>query len=311
VRCSRATDVVNYDETALRFDCRGASLVGVLAVPQRPAQIGVVVVVGGPQYRVGSHRQFVLLARRLAEGGIACLRFDYRGMGDSEGALLGFEHVAEDIRAAIDQLCARVPSVKNVVLWGLCDAAFSIMVFAPTDCRVSGVALFNPWVRSVAGEAEAKIKHYYFRRAMNKEFWRKFLAGKVNVRESVSSFSEYLRLWARSAAPAKPRVPTSLPFRFGSAMLQYRHPILIGLSGRDPVGAEFRMACAKAGPLSELARCPNVTTFEVPQADHTFSAARWRDEVVAATVRWLEGAFPADERRAMQRLPERERIGNA
>ena len=47
---------------------------------------GVLIVTGGPQYRAGSHRQFVLLARFLAARGMAVLRFDYRGMGDSEGA---------------------------------------------------------------------------------------------------------------------------------------------------------------------------------------------------------------------------------
>jgi alpha/beta superfamily hydrolase len=47
----------------------------------------VLVIVGGPQYRAGSHRQFTLLARSLAEQGFAVLRFDYRGMGDSTGAM--------------------------------------------------------------------------------------------------------------------------------------------------------------------------------------------------------------------------------
>ena len=77
--------LVSAIEQALTFDCDGERLVGVVAVPERPVPVGVLIVVGGPQYRAGSHRQFVHLARRLAGAGIAAMRFDYRGMGDASG----------------------------------------------------------------------------------------------------------------------------------------------------------------------------------------------------------------------------------
>jgi len=57
-------------ERALRFRCQSEWLYGILHLPQQPVARGVLIVVGGPQYRVGSHRQFVLLARYLAERGI-------------------------------------------------------------------------------------------------------------------------------------------------------------------------------------------------------------------------------------------------
>ena len=110
-------------EEALVFGCDRDSLVGVLAVPDAPASRGVLIVVGGPQYRAGSHRQFTLLARDLAASGIASLRFDYRGMGDSSGEARTFESVNEDIGCAIDRLIEAVPAVNQVIIWGLCDAA--------------------------------------------------------------------------------------------------------------------------------------------------------------------------------------------
>ena len=54
-------------EIPLAFPCQQDSLIGILHRPERPRRTGVVIVVGGPQYRVGSHRQFTLLARYLAE----------------------------------------------------------------------------------------------------------------------------------------------------------------------------------------------------------------------------------------------------
>ena len=143
-------------EDAVVFQCEGASLVGILHVPERePARIGVLVIVGGPQYRVGSHRQFVLMARSLAQSGYAVLRFDYRGMGDSDGEMRTFESVASDVRAAIDELLRRVPSLTGVALWGLCDAASVSLMYCTQDARVKGVAIANPWVRSQAGQAQS------------------------------------------------------------------------------------------------------------------------------------------------------------
>ena len=76
---------MNVSETALVFDCVGETLVGVLTTDSPLAETGVVLVVGGPQYRAGSHRYFVQLARALAGAGFPTLRFDCRGMGDSSG----------------------------------------------------------------------------------------------------------------------------------------------------------------------------------------------------------------------------------
>ena len=72
-----------------------------LPAPDAPQQnTGVVIVVGGAQYRVGSHRQFVQMARLLAAAGYPVLRFDFPGMGDSPGAPVAFEDSAPHIAAA-------------------------------------------------------------------------------------------------------------------------------------------------------------------------------------------------------------------
>ena len=77
------------EERALEFDCEGESLVGILSGARSGVRRGVLVVVGGPQYRAGSHRQFTLLARHLAEYGLPALRFDYRGIGATSPVVLG------------------------------------------------------------------------------------------------------------------------------------------------------------------------------------------------------------------------------
>jgi len=102
-------------------------MLGIVNVPDPPPRRGVVFVVAdGPQYRIGAQRQFVSLGRSIEAHGYAALRFDYRGMGDSEGHHRGFLHVDSDIRAAVDALIANVPTVEEVVLWGECDGVIPI-----------------------------------------------------------------------------------------------------------------------------------------------------------------------------------------
>ena len=77
---------MNVVEDAVCFDCAGERLLGVLARPacsdKESSEVGVLIVVGGPQYRVGCHRQFLLLARRAAAAGYPVFRFVYRGVGE-------------------------------------------------------------------------------------------------------------------------------------------------------------------------------------------------------------------------------------
>ena len=145
-------------ESVEAFRCDGAQLWGILSRPvagQTESSIGVLIVVGGPQYRVGSHRQFVLLARALARHGFPALRFDYRGMGDSEGNTRDFEGAGPDLLAALDALCTACPGLTRVVVWGLCDAASAALMFATADQRVAGIVAVNPWARSAASLAAA------------------------------------------------------------------------------------------------------------------------------------------------------------
>ncbi|MEO7495060.1 MAG: hydrolase 1, exosortase A system-associated, partial [Massilia sp.] len=157
---------MHYEEKALSFACHGQQLIAIASLPATSSRRGVLIVVGGPQYRVGSHRQFALLARSLAEQGIPAMRFDYRGMGDSEGPMRSFEDVNADLRAAVDHFLASAPDMNEVVIWGLCDAASAALFYAASDDRVCGMVLVNPWVRTSGGFAKATLKHYYIDRLL-------------------------------------------------------------------------------------------------------------------------------------------------
>jgi exosortase A-associated hydrolase 1 len=275
-------------ERALIFDCRDDRLLGIAHLPQPNASdIGIVVVVGGPQYRVGSHRQFVLMARSLAEAGYPVLRFDYRGMGDSAGAMPGFDRVDEDIEAAIDALSRAAPHVKRIVLWGLCDAASACMIYGKRrDARVRGMIVANPWVRSTAGEATAMLKHYYLQRLLQRSFWTKVFTGGFQLSRSLGGLFGTLR---RSRSPSDGggvAVGTFID-RMLQGVQDSRLPLLLLISEKDLTAAEFvelhRRSSAWQHALAQYA------TFErLSGADHTFSNRTTLTEANARSLRWLQ-----------------------
>ena len=276
-----------FAEAAVLLHCDGGQLVGVLSKPVDPSRVGVVVVVGGPQYRVGAHRQFVLLARRLASAGYAVLRFDYRGMGDSDGEMRNFDTIESDINTAVSALLSSCPEVCRVVLWGLCDGASAALMFAgeATDKRVAGLCLLNPWVRSDATLARTQLKHYYGERLLQSEFWRKVMRGDFDWRGALRGVQRSLRLVVgRGEVPNAGR-----PFqaRMASALRTFSGPVLLMLSTNDYTAKEF-VECAKTDKdwHGHLDR-GNLQRVDIAGADHTLSRPQWRTVAEHSVLNWL------------------------
>lgn len=282
-----AGHVDDVRELAVSFNCQGAALYGVLSLPAHPGRRGVLIVVGGPQYRAGSHRQFTLLARTLAVAGIPVLRFDYRGMGDSEGVARSFDEIGDDVRAAVDCMFDMVSGLEDVVLWGLCDGASAALFYAPDDGRVSGVVLLNPWLRTEVGAARARLKHYYPLRLLERELWRKVLHGQLDYRASLRSFAGVVRNVMHRKPSDKTPVALSLPLRMRDAFFRFNGKVLLIMSGRDLTAKEFLAAVAGSADWQKHVRRPGVTRHDLAAADHTFSRREWRDQVAEWTRAWM------------------------
>lgn len=278
---------IQVEERPFCFSCGDAELLGIAHLPASAANCGVLIVVGGPQYRVGSHRQFLLLARALAAQGYPVLRFDHRGIGDSEGSFLGFEALDADIAAAIDAFFAQVPVLKRVVLWGLCDAASAILFYANRDPRVGGIVLLNPWVRTEESEARTYLRHYYLQRLTERDFWRGVLAGRFRPGVALASLWDMARRSRPTGKSGPPQHSAPLPERMVGGLASFTGPVLLILSGRDLTAREFQDCAVKSERWRELLRSDRVTRQDLEAADHTFSRKAWRDKICAWTVEWL------------------------
>ncbi len=252
---------------------------------------GLLLVVGGPQYRVGSHRQFVKLCRALAGAGIPALRFDVSGMGDSGGSSHSFYQQHQDIQLAINAFFAQQPQLKSVVLWGLCDGASSILLSLRQyqDPRIAGLVLLNPWVRQQQSYAKTMLKHYYWQRFTDKTLWLKILRGEFAL---VASLKDLLSNVKKSAAAstASPQAALSNEQNYVDHMQQswaaFAGKVCVITSGNDLTAQEFLDLCAARPEWQQL--LAQADHLHLDAANHTFSCQQWRSQVEAKTCQFIQ-----------------------
>lgn len=281
-------------EKALSFQCGHATLIGVLHLPQQPRKIGLLTVVaGGPQYRAGVCRQLVTLGRELADHGIAVMRFDHTGLGDSVGEFRGFEHMENDIESAIKAFRDQVPELESIVLWGGCDAASGILINAWRYPEVTGLILGNPFVSSFETK-NAVTRQHYRSRIMQRDFWMKLLSFKYNPLDYLADFARA----KEGKGGMKPLVNStnfteneSRPFqeRMLMGLQRYDGDVLFLMSGRSLVSKEFDELVRREPEWEKaLSRVPQ-KRLDLPEADQAFSTENARKTIIAEARKWLLG----------------------
>lgn len=125
----------------------GDGLVGTLTLPQQSTDFGLLCLNAGVVHRVGPHRINVRLARQLGARGIASIRFDLAGHGDSarpSGARSFEEQAVVDIRAAMDALGAAA-AVERFALFGYCSGAYYGYAAALADERLRALLMYDAY----------------------------------------------------------------------------------------------------------------------------------------------------------------------
>jgi len=265
-------------EEPVQFRCYDKNLFGILHLPDNAIDIKsiLLMVVGGPQTRIGSHKLYVQLARKLASHGIAVFRFDYEGIGDSEGEWVSYKFAGPSILAALDYLSNRISSSKNIVLWSLCDGATASAVFAASNQhRVNSMILCNPYLHTEQGRAKTFLKYYYVRRVMEKEFWQKFLSFRISLKESIFSFHDLLKKSkgnSNNGNVLSEEYEIEIhPEEFIKSILNFRNPIRFLISSDDFTAMQFYDLCNDHPKLKAAVKSKKMSIKIINGADHTFS----------------------------------------
>ena len=244
-----------------------------VTLDEAPGKAGLLIVSGGNEIRSGAHRGMARLAAAVAAAGYPVLRFDRRGVGDSEGENRGFEHSGEDIAAALALFREICPHLTRVTAFGNCDAATALLLHHRRG-GPDALLLANPWtIDAPLGEGEANalpppaaIRARYIAKLKDPREWVRLLRGGVDLRKLVRGLRS-----ARRTAPA-----SNLAERLRQAMGWIDVPISVLIAARDTTATAF-MAHWQTTFRNE---CDNIWLQSLDSASHGFA------DVEART--WLE-----------------------
>lgn len=133
-------------EKQVAFKSGGEKIFGILHLPEQLPAPGVVMCHGFTGTKVEPHRIFVDNARELARNGMAVLRFDFRGSGDSAGEFRDMTVGREiaDAQAAVDFMCRRKEvDASRIGLMGLSMGGCVSACVAGRDARIKALVLWS------------------------------------------------------------------------------------------------------------------------------------------------------------------------
>lgn len=139
----------NSEEVKFFNEKDSITLAGTLTYPKEDGKFPAVVLISGSgaqnrDEEIFNHKPFLVISDFLTRNGYAVLRFDDRGVGESEGnySLATTYDFAEDVRAAVKFLASRKEIDKNKIgLIGHSEGAMIASIVASTDGNIAFVIL--------------------------------------------------------------------------------------------------------------------------------------------------------------------------
>lgn len=311
-------DLPHAQERSFRFG-DGARLFGMLCVPRRVERAGPTVLMLNTGFgrHIGDGRVFVTLARRLASQGIASLRMDVGGFGDSAASDPGngearpnpyaVANIA-DVIAAVNALEGEGHTRPVVV--AICSGAYAAFRAALSEPRIRGAILVNLqafiWKQGASLTIENRRQRrplgFYLRTLLRPRTWKRLGRGEVELgallvalgrRPMHAAWRELCLLLERAtglrtASGEVPRLFASLQARGIRTRLLY--------SEGDPGLSVLSHGLGR--PARRLRTLPALGVDLLPRADHALldEAARSRFIDLACDIvreDWTSGAAGA------------------
>ena len=297
----------------MSFTCEGCRLVGSLHRPERlNADLpGIILLNQGPLDRSGAHRLYLSLAWRLTAMGFAVLRFDARGVGESEGRWDGEPDAVSildaygdiqrgawvpDARAAVEFMKRTVGS-RHLLLGGACGGSTTALLAGIDHPDVDGMFVigtpvtFSSVTRRVADLPEAIIQRdtrRYVSKLVNPRSWLRFLSFQTDYRTLIGVFvTQVQRRLGRFNASATgstatdDKVNMALLDAMASAPRRGKQ-LLIVFGENDYLWQEFQEQIWRFGDRD---RWP-FSLVTIPDANHTLTEDLWQEALFETVTGW-------------------------
>jgi pimeloyl-ACP methyl ester carboxylesterase len=258
-------------------------LVATLHRPPGACRGGIILLHGWAGYRGGPHQMFIKLGRQAAQAGYGCLRFDFRGRGDSEGdpKATSLSTMIVDAQRAAEVMaehCGPVP----LALVGDCSGSEVALGAGALIPAVERMVLWSaPPVAADRQEMHkakrASLLRTYLRKALRPQTWRRLLRREIRL----DRVQQTIRTGGLGAGELGQESDREVDWL--GRFLGFPGRILFIYGSNDPTTP----ACLQH--YEELT-AQTERPFErhlVEGANHAFYSLAWEREVIDTTLRWL------------------------
>jgi uncharacterized protein len=301
----------------------GLRLFGILHQPERPREAGVAILLLSPgvKMRVAPHRMYNKMADRFVAMGYPVLRFDFHGLGDSEGetreALLADLYGATQVGRYVGDTIAAMDWMQQTygysrfIAAGLCGGALTGLLTAERDSRITGLlGLSIPVILDGsnvdAGQYMTTAQLESTRSGYLKKMWTGGLQSWIRLLTFQSDYRMIARALLKplvgrlrpapapappaAAAAAAPPADNTNPY-FAPAfkkMVSTSRRVFLVFAEADRLFWEFE---SKFMQRHGAALDPYTQWYRVhvtKQANHIFSFDEWQQDMLDQCCGWLE-----------------------
>lgn len=295
----------------------GLKLFGILHYPdsQTSKSTPIILLSPGVKYRVAPHRLYIKLARHLTAMGFIVLRFDFSGLGDSEGIVkettvadfygtVQMGRYVNDTKAAMDWMQQEF-NASRFILAGLCGGAITGLLAGAQDQRVDSliglglpVILDSQHVDHTQYLTTGELKQWregYLSKFFDFKSWLRLLTFKSNYRVILKIILS-LPMGKRIIIPQKPVLSSGsnqttnfnplIPSAF-ERLISTRNALLI-FSENDRLYSIYQERFADPYHAILNKYRENYEIYIVKQANHIFSFPEWQQDLFYQLASWLD-----------------------
>lgn len=280
---------------------------------------GIILLCPGVKNRVAPQRLYVKMARRFCALGFPALRFDFSGIGDSEGEVaeefaadfygtVQAGRYVDDTLAAMDWMEEHT-GIRSFILAGLCGGAITGLLAGSRDRRVCGLLAlgipvimsgrsFDPSRYITRGQLD-RLRGGYLSKVGDASSWIRFLTFRSDYRKIVKSLCgpvlhrgkgiEQLPDKKTGEGNGGNTADGNINPLFRPAleqMLQTGRRVIFIFSGSDRLQWEFEEKFAAGCNLAQWGQ--RFQKFTIPYANHVLSFSEWQEDMFGIACDWLE-----------------------
>lgn len=251
----------------IQIDVGGQYVFGMLHLPRKkvnPLRV-VVMCYGLNGNRVENNRMTVFFGRKAEESGIAFCRFDYRGLGVSEGEFwnTSVQTKVEDVLAVVHHIkaCFRDERIQIFAL-GYSDGVRIVLDLIERIKDIVGICLWSPILYTLIDNAHGRHARKFVREPNTGSLvlpHRGLWMGKEYLKQQIYKGDEPERL------------------------KKFLKPCMAFFGGNDPLTIKTR------DRMIEMQNCErrDIEIAVVDGADHLFSRVSWSEQVIDKTLDWV------------------------